>query len=108
MGARTVSASGLILSSRPTATSVCTQCLRDDLRLTQVALQSRKYHPTRRRDASPFGAAVSAAQTIFKGMPKAPAGISVDPLRIVGKELKFLTKNIRQLLGSGHPALDKV
>jgi geranylgeranyl pyrophosphate synthase len=51
---------------------------------------------------------VSAAQTIFKGMPKAPAGISVDPLRIVGKELKFLTKNIRQLLGSGHPALDKV
>lgn len=103
-----MSASGLILSSRPTATSVCTQCLRDDLRLTQVALQSRKYHPTRRRDASPFGAAVSAAQTIFKGMPKAPAGISVDPLRIVGKELKFLTKNIRQLLGSGHPALDKV
>jgi 26S proteasome regulatory subunit N3 len=57
---------------------------------------------------SPFGAAVSAAQTIFKGMPKAPPGISVDPLRIVGKELKFLSKNIRQLLGSGHPALDKV
>jgi geranylgeranyl pyrophosphate synthase len=41
-------------------------------------------------------------------MPKAPPGISVDPLRMVGKELKFLTKNIRQLLGSGHPALDKV
>lgn len=51
---------------------------------------------------------MSAAQTIFKGLPKAPAGISVDPLRIVGKELKFLTKNIRQLLGSGHPTLDKV
>lgn len=26
----------------------------------------------------------------------------------MGKELKFLTKNIRQLLGSGHPTLDKV
>ena len=51
---------------------------------------------------------MSAAQAVFKGMPKAPPGISVDPLRIVGKELKFLTKNIRQLLGSGHPALDKV
>lgn len=51
---------------------------------------------------------MSAAQTIFKGLPKAPPGISVDPLRIVGKELKFLTKNIRQLLGSGHPTLDKV
>ncbi|KAG0154420.1 hypothetical protein PDIDSM_00870 [Penicillium digitatum] len=105
MGARTVSATGLILSSR---TTVCSQCLRDDLRFAHIALQSRKYHPTRRRDASPFGAAVSAAQAIFKGMPKAPPGISVDPLRMVGKELKFLTKNIRQLLGSGHPALDKV
>lgn len=36
------------------------------------------------------------------------AGVSVDPLRIVGKEMKFLTKNIRQLLGSGHPTLDTV
>ena len=36
------------------------------------------------------------------------AGVSVDPLRIVAKELKFLTKNIQQLLGSGHPMLDTV
>lgn len=34
--------------------------------------------------------------------------ITIDPLRIVGKELKFLSKNIRQLLGSGHPLLDTV
>lgn len=33
---------------------------------------------------------------------------SIDPLRIVAKEMKFLTGNIRQLLGSGHPSLDKV
>ena len=32
----------------------------------------------------------------------------MDPLRIVAKELKFLTKNIQQLLGSGHPMLDTV
>ena len=32
----------------------------------------------------------------------------MDPLRIVGKELKFLTKNIQPLLGSGHPMLDTV
>jgi geranylgeranyl pyrophosphate synthase len=52
---------------------------------------------------------VSAAQNLFtKGFPKAPPGVSVDPLRIVGKELKFLSKNIRNLLGSGHPMLDKV
>ena len=36
------------------------------------------------------------------------AGVSVDPLRIVGKEMQFLTRNIRQLLGSGHPILDTV
>ncbi|PKX91629.1 terpenoid synthase [Aspergillus novofumigatus IBT 16806] len=109
MRARTVSASGLVLSSRRTpSTLICWQCLRDDLLSKQSQTHVRNYHPTRRKDASPFGAAVSAAQTIFKGLPKAPPGISVDPLRIVGKELKFLTKNIRQLLGSGHPTLDKV
>lgn len=109
MRVRSASASGLVLSSRAAPTSICWQCLRDDLLLSsQIQLQTRKYHPSRRKDASPFGAAVSAAQTIFKGLPKAPPGISVDPLRIVGKELKFLTKNIRQLLGSGHPTLDKV
>lgn len=76
------------------------------------AFQTRKYHPTRRRNVSPIGAAVSAAQNLFSkgaaGFPKAPPGVSVDPLRIVGKELKFLSNNIRKLLGSGHPMLDKV
>ncbi|PYH88892.1 terpenoid synthase [Aspergillus ellipticus CBS 707.79] len=109
MKARVVPASGLVLSSRVTpSTVICWQCLRNDLLSSPVQLQTRKYHPTRRRDVSPFGAAVTAAQTIFKGLPKAPPGISVDPLRMVGKELKFLTKNLRQLLGSGHPTLDKV
>ncbi|KAE8315687.1 terpenoid synthase [Aspergillus transmontanensis] len=107
--ARAVPASGLLLPSRVTpATSICWQCLRNDLISIQINSQTRAYHPTRRKSASPFGAAVTAAQTLLKGLPKAPPGISVDPLRIVGKELKFLTKNIRQLLGSGHPTLDKV
>ncbi|KAF9888446.1 coq1 putative hexaprenyl diphosphate synthase [Aspergillus nanangensis] len=107
MRARTLPASGLVLSRASSSPLICCQCLHNDIS-NQIALQSRKYHPTRRKSASPFGAAVSAAQTIFKGLPKAPPGISVDPLRMVGKELKFLTKNIRQLLGSGHPTLDKV
>ncbi|KAI9374637.1 isoprenoid synthase domain-containing protein [Aspergillus egyptiacus] len=110
MKSRTVPARRLVLASplTPQTASICWQCLRNDLILKQNQFQTRKYHPTRRKNASPFGAAVSAAQTLFKGLPKAPAGISVDPLRIVGKELKFLSKNIRQLLGSGHPTLDKV
>jgi hexaprenyl-diphosphate synthase len=34
--------------------------------------------------------------------------ITVDPLRILAKEMKFLTGNMQQLLGSGHPSLDTV
>lgn len=55
-----------------------------------------------------------AQNFLSKGEPKpppsstGPPGISIDPLRLVGKELKFLKKNIRQLLGSGHPILDRV
>ena len=35
-------------------------------------------------------------------------GMTIDPLRTVAKEMKFLTGNIRKLLGSGHPSLDRV
>ncbi len=34
--------------------------------------------------------------------------MGIDPLRSVAKEMKFMTSNIRQLLGSGHPMLDTV
>ena len=55
---------------------------------------------------------MSVAQTILSnGAAKAQgplAGMSVDPLRTVGKELRFLNQNLRQLLGSGHPILDTV
>ena len=34
--------------------------------------------------------------------------MGIDPLKGVAKEMKFMTGNIRQLLGSGHPMLDTV
>jgi hexaprenyl-diphosphate synthase len=34
--------------------------------------------------------------------------LHIDPLRLVANEMKFLTGNIRKLLGSGHPLLDRV
>lgn len=34
--------------------------------------------------------------------------MGIDPLKSVAKEMKFMTGNIRQLLGSGHPMLDTV
>lgn len=34
--------------------------------------------------------------------------MAIDPLRTVAKEMQHLTGNIRKLLGSGHPSLDRV
>lgn len=90
---------------------ICSGCLRKSRDITRNAPSSTQYPPARRRLQSTLAQAVSAAQNVFNGAPKTDsrlAGVSVDPLRIVGKELKFLTKNIQQLLGSGHPMLDTV
>lgn len=67
------------------------------------------HHPARRRQSS-WAQAVSVASNVFSNASSraGPGGISVDPLRMVAKEMKFLTGNIRQLLGSGHPSLDTV
>ncbi|KAK5013152.1 decaprenyl-diphosphate synthase-like protein subunit 1 [Cryomyces antarcticus] len=66
------------------------------------------FHPPRRRNQSSFAAAVSAASNLFPNGVPAPSPIGVDPLRSVAKEMSFLTGNIQQLLGSGHPMLDTV
>ena len=90
---------------------ICSGCLRKRLDLTKSVPSFTQFPPARRRLQSTLAQAVSAAQHVFNGAPKPDArfaGVSVDPLRIVGKELKFLTKNIQQLLGSGHPMLDTV
>ena len=54
---------------------------------------------------------MTAAQQVLnreKKTDNAFAGVNVDSLRSVGKELKFLNKNMQQLLGSGHPILGTV
>ncbi|EER24370.1 Decaprenyl-diphosphate synthase, putative [Coccidioides posadasii C735 delta SOWgp] len=108
-------------SSRPTS-SICSQCLLHTRKRfayvpPTLSFTYRSYHPSRRKNQqSILSAAVSTAQNIISKTlptksPPATAGIpeiSVDPLRMVAKELKFLKKNIRQLLGSGHPLLDRV
>ncbi|OAL44970.1 decaprenyl-diphosphate synthase subunit 1 [Pyrenochaeta sp. DS3sAY3a] len=40
--------------------------------------------------------------------PPPDAPIKMDPFQTVAREMKFLTGNIRNLLGSGHPSLDTV
>ncbi|QDS77997.1 hypothetical protein FKW77_002273 [Venturia effusa] len=79
---------------------ICSQCL----------YQTTKHlpSPSQQRHQSSFAAAVSAAkQIISNGGQEQASPIGIDPLRTVAKEMKFLTKNIRQLLGSGHPTLDR-
>lgn len=98
---------------RPTTSSSrhvrCAQSIRKDELDVRIRWQQRAlYHSTDPR-SSAFGAAVAVAKNavtnaISRGKPN---DMSIDPLRIVAKEMKFLTGNIRNLLGSGHPSLDR-
>lgn len=93
---------------------VCSRCLRTAsldvrLRIRPSFSQIASYHSTRRRDSA-WAAAVSVAGNIVSNaITRATKGDmpTIDPLRIVAKEMKFLTGNIRKLLGSGHPSLDR-
>ena len=80
-------------------------------RLPTTIYTSFRHSSSRRRGQSTWAQAVSVAQSLLSngGKEHGPfARVSVDPLRIVGKEMKFLRQNIQQLLGSGHPLLDTV
>ncbi|KAK4032978.1 isoprenoid synthase domain-containing protein [Parachaetomium inaequale] len=91
---------------RPT----CAECLRAaalDVRIPQ----SRVLFHSGRPNPSAWAAAVSVAgNMVSNAVSRATKGgdlPTIDPLRIVAKEMKFLTGNIRKLLGSGHPSLDR-
>ncbi|KAK5108498.1 hypothetical protein LTR62_008238 [Meristemomyces frigidus] len=85
----------------------CPECLLPLPRRNPTLPQRRLYHGSHRRSQSAVAAAVFKAKELFNGPP--PAGpMGIDPLRSVAKEMKFMTGNIRQLLGSGHPMLDTV
>ncbi|KAI4097157.1 MAG: hypothetical protein LQ348_000036 [Seirophora lacunosa] len=93
--------------------NICFQCLGVRRNVSNTCLSRTPQYPPpqRRREHSTWAQAIAVAQNGFANGAKTDpklAGVSVDPLRIVGKEMKFLTKNIQQLLGSGHPILDRV
>ena len=98
-------------SGRPSVFLPCSDCRRAaslDLRIPGRPHHLRPYHNSGRR-SSAWAAAVSVAQNIVgNAVSRATKGdMHIDPLRIVAKEMKFLTGNIRNLLGSGHPSLDR-
>jgi hexaprenyl-diphosphate synthase len=113
MKVRSERASLLLKSSsilRPQLQSTCSRCQLTARYTSRLSPTSTLYNPARRRQSS-WAQAVSVASNVFSNATSratAPTGISVDPLRMVAKEMKFLTGNIRQLLGSGHPSLDTV
>lgn len=87
--------------------ALCSRCL---FRAT-LDVRIRTLHTTNPR-SSALGAAVAVAKNVVSNAlsPRSTnttAPIVPDPLRIVAKEMKFLTGNIRKLLGSGHPSLDR-
>jgi hexaprenyl-diphosphate synthase len=83
-------------------------CLRNNSLLRdEHPTTSAIWHAPRRRNQSSWGAAVSVAQNVMS-RPPPDAPIKMDPFQTVAREMKFLTGNIRQLLGSGHPTLDTV
>ncbi|KAH0431929.1 hexaprenyl pyrophosphate synthetase [Colletotrichum camelliae] len=100
----TASRSLLLPSSR------CAQCRRIAPLDARLPMTAALYHSTPNRNSA-WGAAVSVASNIASNainrvVPK--GDMHIDPLRTVAKEMKFLTGNIRKLLGSGHPSLDRV
>ncbi|PFH63262.1 hypothetical protein XA68_15896 [Ophiocordyceps unilateralis] len=62
------------------------------------------------RRGSAWAAAVQVASNVVGNVVKRAAndGMTIDPLTSVAKEMHSLTGNIRKLLGSGHPSLDRV
>lgn len=98
---------------KPSSSYVCPRCRWFQIRSAQRGtVHYQKTQLSQSREQSSWAQAVSVAQTLLNNGNKIEegllAGVSVDPLRIVGKEMKFLTGNMRQLLGSGHPVLDTV
>ncbi|KAF2772685.1 terpenoid synthase [Teratosphaeria nubilosa] len=91
----------------PSARFWCPECLRPLPRRSLQATQRRGYHVSPRNGQNAVAAAVSKAKEMFSGPPP-PGPLGIDPLRSVAEEMKFMTGNIRQLLGSGHPMLDTV
>ncbi|KAG0647110.1 putative hexaprenyl pyrophosphate [Hyphodiscus hymeniophilus] len=113
MKVRSTRASMLLKSSstsRPQLQSTRSRCQLTARYASRLSITSISYPPARRRQSS-WAQAVAVASNVFSNATSraaSPGGIGVDPLRMVAKEMKFLTGNIRQLLGSGHPSLDTV
>lgn len=108
---RRPAASALLQAGRIPRTSTCSECMRTTTLDFRIRHQQRAAYHSTRRNSSAWAAAVNVAgNMVTNAVSRAVKGgpdMHIDPLRIVAKEMKFLTGNIRKLLGSGHPSLDR-
>lgn len=108
-----IGASGLLKAraagARHSVFSPCSDCRRATSLDLRIRIYKSLYHNTPKR-SSAWAAAVSVASNMVSNAVSraTKSELPIDPLRIVAKEMKHLTGNIRQLLGSGHPSLDRV
>lgn len=93
----------------------CSQCQRLWPVVPPVSRSTSRQLSSRRRQQSSWAAAAAAAiaqhvpsNPTIDGTLRVDAKAGMDPARSMGRETKFLTRNIRRLLGSGHPMLDTV
>jgi hexaprenyl-diphosphate synthase len=93
------------------ACALCRQPLVAVSQRSWAQRRSAALHTSSRRDSA-WAAAVQVASSVVgnavKRAAKDGSTMAIDPLRTVAKEMQFLTGNIRKLLGSGHPSLDRV
>jgi len=113
MKTRSLRASVLLNSSQHLSLQLFPSCSKCQLTAWRTPIHYKSYnfqYPLRRRQSTWAQAVATASNVISIATSRSAVGkgnISIDPLRMVAKEMKFLTGNIRQLLGSGHPSLDK-
>ncbi|KAM0428893.1 hypothetical protein ACHAPT_006693 [Fusarium lateritium] len=101
----------MMTRTAPTASSLaaCALCRQLTVGRGPTRIHRAALHTSPRRDSA-WAAAVQVASNVVGNVVKKAAKdtrMHVDPLRTVAKEMKFLTGNIRKLLGSGHPSLDR-
>ncbi|KAG5973402.1 hypothetical protein E4U58_005227 [Claviceps cyperi] len=76
--------------------------------LNHLKTRTSRIHTSHGRNSAWAAAVQVASNVVSNVVRKAPKdGMTVDPLRTVAKEMQALTGNIRNLLGSGHPSLDR-
>lgn len=87
----------------------CTVCKLSPTNRETIKTQISLLHTSARRDSAWASAVKVASNVVSNAVGKSPPkdGMSVDPLRSAAKEMQSLTGNIRKLLGSGHPSLDR-